>query len=126
MAAFFDLTDEPIGTVLDLTSPALASELAELEERLRTVNGLLDALGRLDEVNKSIQFCSDRPAALGALLHEPFGYSRRQAEASLDMPVSWQTADQVAHLRSERDDLVDRQAGLRQRVTEVLSLHWFG
>lgn len=124
--AAFSLSDEPIGAVLDLTTPALSSELAELEERLHVVHGLLDALARLHEVNKIVQFSSDRYSALVALQHEPFAYSRQQAEAVLDMPVSWQASDEAERLRAERDQLLARRASLREHVSEVLALHWFG
>jgi DNA gyrase/topoisomerase IV subunit A len=125
------LSDEPLGGVLDLNNPVRASQLAELEERLHIVKGLLDALGRLDELNKVVQFSSDRFSALVALQHEPFTYSRQQAEAVLDMPVSWQTSDEAERLRAEHDKLLARRARLREhvtdeQVTEVSDLHWFG
>jgi DNA gyrase/topoisomerase IV subunit A len=124
--ANFGVTEQPAGVVLDLTTPRLSRELAELEERLHVLRGLLDALGRLPEVNQTIQFASDRSAALAALQHEPFGYSHRQAQAIIDMPMSWQSFDEADRLRQERDRLVARQASLRERVSEVLALHWFG
>jgi len=120
------LAEEPAPTVLDLTSPVLSSELAELEDRLHVVNGLLDALGRVNEVHKVVQFSPARPQALIALQEEPFSYTKRQAEAVLDMPMSWQASEGAERLRSERDHLMSRRAGLREHVTEVLSLHWFG
>lgn len=122
----FSVTDEPAGAVLDLTSPALSTELSEIEARLHVLRGLLDAWGRLQEVNKTIQFCGDRYSALMALQHEPFSYSRQQADAILSMPMSWQSADEAARLRTEHDQLADRKANLREHVAEVLSLHWFG
>ena len=44
-----------------------------------------------------------------ALQREPFGYSYPQAEAILDMPMGWQSADEVEHLRAERDRLTSRR-----------------
>jgi DNA gyrase/topoisomerase IV subunit A len=122
----FSLSDEQVGSLLDLSTPALSSELAELEDRLHIVRGLLDALARLHEVNKIVQFSRDRASALFALQHEPFSYSRAQADALLDMPVSWQTSDEAERLRTERDELLARRANLHEHVTEVLALHWFG
>jgi DNA gyrase/topoisomerase IV subunit A len=122
----FGVTEEPVGAALDLTSPAMSSELSDLEARLQVLNGLIDAWGKLPELNKAIQFCSDRPAALEALQHEPFCYSREQAKAVLDMPMSWQTGDQLARLRAERDRLTERKANLREHGTEAVALHWFG
>ena len=120
------LSDEPTGVVLDLVTPALSNEITKLDERLHVVQGLLDALARLHEVNKSIQFSRDRASASIALQHEPFNYSRSQVEALLAMPMSWQTSDQADHLRTERDQLVARKANLQKHATEPLSLHWFG
>lgn len=118
--------DEALGAVLDLTSPGLSSELVELDGRLHVLDGLLDALSRLDQVNKVIQFSNDRHSARLALQQEPFGYSSHEAAAILDMPMSWQTGEQVEHLRQERERLAARRASLREHVTEMLALHWFG
>jgi DNA gyrase/topoisomerase IV subunit A len=122
----FSLSDEQAGDLLDLSSPAISSELAELEERLHIVRGLLDALGRLHEVNEIVQFSRDRPSALLALQDVPFSYSRAQAEALLDMPVSWQASDQAERLRVERDELLARRGHLHEHATEEVTLHWFG
>jgi len=124
--AAFSLSGEPVASVVDLTSPELSNEIADLEERLHIVLGLLDALARMNEVNKIVQFSSDRHTALLSLQQEPLCYSRHQAEAVLDMPVSWQASDEAERLRTERDQLLARRASLREQVTEVLALHWFG
>ncbi|HTV11128.1 MAG TPA: DNA gyrase subunit A [Acidimicrobiales bacterium] len=113
-------------TVLDLTSPAVSGELTQIQARLHIVTGLLDALGRVNEVNKIIQFSQDRSVALLALQHEPFRYTPGQAEAVLDMPLSSQASDASERLRVERDKLQRRRAALREHVMEALSLHWFG
>lgn len=114
------------GAVLDLTTPQLSSELAELDARIHVVEGLIDAHSQLERVNKALQFARDHQTALIALQHEPFGYTRQQASAILDMPMSWQSAEKRQRLKAERDELVTRRAGLRERVSEVLALHWFG
>jgi DNA gyrase/topoisomerase IV subunit A len=80
----------------------------------------------LDHINQVIQLAGDRNSALVELQQEPFGYSNREAEAILDMPMSWQTGEHADHLRQERDHLIERRAGVRQHVAEVLALHWFG
>jgi DNA gyrase/topoisomerase IV subunit A len=119
-------TAEDSGAVLDLTTPQLSSELAEMERRLHVLRGLLDAHARLDEVNQAVQLAHSRHAALVSLQQDPFSYSREQAEAILDMPVGWQSADEGARLRAEWDLVAARRATLREQVTEVLALHWFG
>jgi topoisomerase-4 subunit A len=122
----FGLSDKPDGALLDLTTPELSGQLTALEQRLHVVRGLLDALARMSEVNKVVQFSRSRNSALVALEHDPFGYSRPQAEAVLDMPVSWQASDEIERLRAEHEHLVDRRANLHEEVTEALALHWFG
>ena len=122
----FRYADDQGGAVLDLTAPGLSSELVELENRLHVLRGLLDAASRLDDVNHTIQLAGDKNTAVVCLQQEPFGYSRSQAEALLDMPMSWQTDDAADRLRQERDLLATRRARLRDHISEVLALHWFG
>jgi len=122
----FRYAEDPGVAVLDLTAPGLASELSQLEARLHVLRGLLDAVSRLGEINQSIQLASDRRDAVVSLQQEPFGYSRKQAEAILDMPMSWQSADQADRLRHERDSLATRGGRLREHIAEMLALHWFG
>jgi DNA gyrase/topoisomerase IV subunit A len=112
--------------VLDLSTPQLSNELAELDTRIHVVEGLIDAHSQLERVNSALQFARDRQTALVALQHEPFGYTRQQANAILDMPMSWQSPERRQRLMAERDELAARRAGLRERVSEVLALHWFG
>lgn len=114
------------GAVVDLAALGSSSDLSRFESRLQVLRGLLDASGRLQEVNEAIQCSTDRHSALLALQSQPFGYSRRQAEAILDMPMSWQSADSTERLRAELDDLASIGEVERERVAEVLALHWFG
>ncbi|MGA3220890.1 MAG: hypothetical protein ABSE77_17740 [Acidimicrobiales bacterium] len=122
----FRFADDPGSAVLDLTTPGLSSELAELDSRLHVVRGLLDAVSRLNEVNQTIQLAGDRRDASFSLQQEPFWYSLKQAEAILDMPMSWQCLDQAERLGQERDCLAAQAARLREHIAEVLALHWFG
>jgi DNA gyrase/topoisomerase IV subunit A len=117
---------EQSGLVLDLSSPEYIAQLTELEGRLHILGGLLDASSRFRQVNEAIQFAQDRETALETLQQEPFGYSRQQAEAILNMPMGWQSAAEVEHLREERDRLTSRRSTLRESATEVLAFHWFG
>lgn len=120
------VTGGPGAHVLDLTAVGPSRELTEIDGRLHILEGLLDALGRVQDVNRALQFAANRRAALVALQQEPFEYSERQAEAVLDMPMSWQCADAAQRLRAERDSLASRRAEVRERISEILSLHWFG
>lgn len=118
-------TSVPVG-VVDLTTPSLSDELAKIDARLHVLDGLLDALGRGAQVNRTVQLSTDRYAALRALQAAPFSYTQPQAQAVLDMPVGWQCLDHVEALRIERHELASRRLSLRDHLTEVLSLHWFG
>ena len=42
------------------------------------------------------------------------------------MPMGWQSAAEVEHLREERDHLTSRRLSLQEHATEVLAFHWFG
>jgi DNA gyrase/topoisomerase IV subunit A len=122
----FLASEEPAGTILDLSSPSLVNEITELDGRLHVLNGLLDASSRFYQVNETIQSSRDRNSALAALQQEPFGYTQEQAEALLEMPMGWQIVAELEQLRLERDSLASRRASLREHVTEVLAFHWFG
>ncbi|MGO9659594.1 MAG: hypothetical protein ACLQVK_04880 [Acidimicrobiales bacterium] len=122
----FRFPNDPGSTVLDLTATGLSSELAELESRLHVIRGRLDAMSRLHEVNQAIQLAVDRRAAIVSLQQEPFGYSLKQAEAILEMPMSWQCLDQAERLSRDRDCLADQAARVREHIAEVLAHHWFG
>jgi DNA gyrase/topoisomerase IV subunit A len=117
------VADQPGAFVLDLTT---SRELAELEGRLHALEAQLDALGRLEQVNKVIQFSQNKQCAAVALQHEPFGYSAEQAKVVLAMPMSWQCADTADQLRAERKGLLARRASICQTPTEASSANWFG
>lgn len=122
----FPAPEEPAGAILDLSSPSLVNEMTELDGRLHILNGLLDASSRFDQINEAIQGSKDMSGALTTLQQEPFGYSPEQAEALLEMPMGWQSAEELERLREERDRLSERRSNLREHVSEVLAFHWFG
>jgi DNA gyrase/topoisomerase IV subunit A len=116
------IVGQPRARVVDLTVPASLD--AHLEPRFHVVCGLLDALERVEEVNKAIQFAPDRRSALVALRQEPFSYTYEQAQAILDMPMSWQCSETAQCLAEERNALAGRRSVLYEQSD--LSLHWFG
>jgi DNA gyrase/topoisomerase IV subunit A len=83
----------------------MADEHEEVRERLRArldiLEGLSDALGRMDEINAVVHDSSDRPAARSALMADPFNYSDVVSTHVLDMTVSRQTIQGVEELRQE-------------------------
>jgi hypothetical protein len=112
--------------VVDLTTSNLPDELAKIDARLHVLDGILDALSRSAQVNRTVQLSTDRYAALRALQAAPYSYTQPQAQAVLDMPVGWQCLEHVDALRKERDELASRRLSLRDHLSEVFSLHWFG
>jgi DNA gyrase subunit A len=76
-------------------------EREALRGRLHILEALLDALGRMNEVDAVIRSSSDRQAARRALTTEPFNYSEVVANHILDMPVARQTVAGVEELRRE-------------------------
>lgn len=122
----FHSTQEKRSAVLDLTSAQFSDQLAEIEDRLHVLRGQLDALSRLDVLNQVVQFSLNAAAAAEALQHEPFYYSPQQAAAVLDMPMSCQSGEEVQRIRQDYERLSARRATMREQVTEVLALHWFG
>lgn len=117
------VADQPGAFVLDLTR---SRELAELEGRLHVLEAQLDALGRLEQVNRVIQFSQNKQRAAEALQHEPFGYSAEQAKGVLEMPMSSQCADAIEELRAQRKSLLARSGSIRQTPKEATSANWFG
>ena len=111
---------------VDLTSSSSSREPVEPERRLHAVDGLLDALGRLDQVNRAIQSASTKHAAVATLQQEPFHYTREQAVAIVEMPMSSQCAEAADRLRRERDRLVARRAPESDPAAELLPASWFG
>jgi hypothetical protein len=100
-----------LGATQALGTPRLANytemsdEREDVRERLRArlhiLEGLSDALGRMDQINGVLRNSSDRPAARSALMADPFNYSEVVATHVLDMTVSRQTNQGVEELRQE-------------------------
>jgi DNA gyrase subunit A len=83
----------------------MSDEREEARERLRArlhiLEGVSDALGRMNQINGVLRNSSDRPAARSALMANPFNYSEVVATHVLDMTVSRQTIQRVEELRQE-------------------------
>jgi DNA gyrase subunit A len=72
-----------------------------LRARLHILEGLFDALGRMDQVDAVVRSSADRPTARAALMADPFNYSDVVAARVLDMTVGRQTILGVEELREE-------------------------
>jgi DNA gyrase/topoisomerase IV subunit A len=118
--------DRGPSTLLELKAPELSAELADVEGRLELVRALVDALGRLGELNRVIQSSATAQGAREALRRPPFGYSDAQASAVLALPMSCQNPAEVEHIRQDMEHLLARRASLREQLSEGMALHWFG
>jgi DNA gyrase subunit A len=83
-----------------------------IQARLDILDGILDALVRMDEINRVVRGSLNRIEARHILLAEPFGYSEMVAEHILDLNVGRQTATGIEELRHERKQAADRLAEL--------------
>ena len=78
--------------------------------RAHIVEGLLRAIDMLDAVIATIRASDDRPAALQALIADPFSFSEEQGKHILDMTLGRLT-------RLGRTDLDDEMTKLREEIT---------
>src|SRR3954470_20074469 len=87
-------------------------ELSELERRVHVLEGLLIALGNLDEVIALIRASRDRATARTQLV-DRFELTGVQAEAILQLRLSQLTALEVDELKQEHADKTERIGELR-------------
>ena len=78
--------------------------LATARARLHIVEGLLRALGAIDEIIATIRASDDTGAARAALMTEPFEFSEAQANHILEMALSRLTRLGRTQLEAEADD----------------------
>ena len=89
--------------------------LAAARARLHIVEGLLRALGAIDEIIGLIRSSADTATARAGLMAEPFEFSEVQANHILDMALSRLT-------RLGRDQLETEAAGKRSLIAELEAL----
>ena len=78
--------------------------LAAARARLHILEGLVRALGAIDEVIATIRASADTGAARAALVAEPFEFSEAQANHILDMALSRLTRLGLSQLEAEAAD----------------------
>ena len=81
---------------------------SRLLERLQILDGILDALARMDEIDIAVRRSQNRQEARKALLAEPFRYSESVATHILDLSVSRQTIAGIEELKRERSEAAAR------------------
>jgi DNA gyrase/topoisomerase IV subunit A len=78
-----------------------------LRQRVQLIEGLLDALGRIDDVNHVVRACPNRASAEEALHSPPFDYSPVVANHVLDLTVTRQTTEAIKDLQREREESIE-------------------
>lgn len=100
-------------------------ELRKAEERDHILQGLLIALGRLDEIIALIRGAADTTTAKEGLVQN-FGLSEQQADAILQMQLRRLTALESEKIQKEHEDLVAKIADLqdildrRERIDGII------
>jgi DNA gyrase subunit A len=87
-------------------------ELQKAESRAHVVEGLLRSLERLDEVIDVLRHAPDGSTAK-VTMQERFGFSDRQTDAILAMPLRRLTGLERQHLQTEYDELSQRMSELQ-------------
>ncbi len=92
--------------------------LATARARLHIVEGLLRALGAIDEIIATIRASADTGAARAALVAEPFAFSEAQANHILEMALSRLTRLGRSQLEAEADEKRSLIAGLEALLAD--------
>ena len=92
--------------------------LATARARLHIVEGLLRALGAIDEIIATIRASADTGAARAALMAEPFAFSEAQANHILEMALSRLTRLGRSQLEAEADEKRSLIAGLEALLAD--------
>lgn len=82
-----------------------------LEERVRILDAILDALDRMDEINRVVRKSQNRVEARKLLAAEPFLYSEMVSPHILDLSVGRQTVEGIEEIRRERMQASERLRG---------------
>ena len=87
-------------------------DLAKARDRHHVVEGLLKAIGMIDEIIAAIRRAESADAAKSRLQRAPFGLSERQAQAVLDMQLRRLAALERTKLEEEYNELSETIAYL--------------
>ncbi|CAM9466525.1 unnamed protein product [Ascophyllum nodosum] len=94
-----------------------AFELSKVLKREHIVEGMLRALGMIDSVIEVIRTSADSASARETLTGEPYGLSREQAEALMNLRLARLTAMEEEKLASEAESLQATRARLEGLMT---------
>jgi DNA gyrase subunit A len=97
---------------VDVITRRSQRRLRKAQERAHIVEGLVRALGIIDEIIALIKASADKAEARNGLMAEPFEFSREQAEHILDMTLARLT-------RLGREELEKELGELRQTIADL-------
>jgi DNA gyrase subunit A len=103
---------------LDRLQAKYELDLEKTNARLHIVEGLLKAIGSLDDIIKLIRSASSRSDALIKLVDKPYKFSREQANAILDMRLAQLTKLDHTALANEKTTLLDVVLELEELIKD--------
>jgi DNA gyrase subunit A len=106
-----------VGHQKEVVTRRTQHQLARAESRAHILEGLLTALGKLDQVIKLIRASKDPDTARDGLIKK-FKLSRAQAQAILDMRLQRLTALEADKIKSEHAELVKEIKRLRSILAD--------
>ncbi len=106
-----------VGHQKEVVTRRTQHQLARAEARAHILEGLLIALGKLDQVIKLIRGSKDPDTARDGLIKK-FKLSRAQAQAILDMRLQRLTALEAGKIKSEHAELVKEIKRLRSILAD--------
>jgi DNA gyrase subunit A len=106
-----------VGHQKEVVTRRTQHQLARAEARAHILEGLLIALGKLDQVIKLIRASKDPDAARDGLMKK-FKLTRAQAQAILDMRLQRLTALEADKIKSEHAELVKEIKRLRSILAD--------
>jgi DNA gyrase subunit A len=103
---------------LDRLQAKYELDLEKTNARLHIVEGLLKAIGSLDDIIKLIRSANSRSDALIKLVDKPYKFSREQANAILDMRLAQLTKLDHTALANEKTTLLDVALELEELIKD--------
>jgi DNA gyrase subunit A len=112
-----ELVKEYVGHQKEVVTRRTQHQLARAEARAHILEGLLTALGKLDQVIKLIRASKDPETARDGLIKK-FKLTRPQAQAILDMRLQRLTALEADKIKTEHAELVKEIKRLRSILAD--------
>ncbi len=98
-------------------------ELRKVSDRNHIVQGMLSALGRMDEIIELIRGATTQANAKQALRSDVFDFSEEQADAILGLRLGRLTSMEEGRLKREHEELESKAAVLHGLMTDDTSMY---